>query len=82
VRAYFDRMSGASESRPRFAALMQGRAPRCFRCSGRVRFDRFARSVKRLVLALEEFHTLGIGFVYCSRKGPKKRMSEQEKIGV
>ena len=27
------------------------------------RFDRFARSVKQLVLALEEFRTLGIGFV-------------------
>jgi DNA invertase Pin-like site-specific DNA recombinase len=27
------------------------------------RFDRFARSVKHLVLALEEFQSLGIGFV-------------------
>jgi DNA invertase Pin-like site-specific DNA recombinase len=27
------------------------------------RFDRFARTVKQLVLALEEFRTLGIGFV-------------------
>jgi DNA invertase Pin-like site-specific DNA recombinase len=27
------------------------------------RFDRFARSVKQLVLALEEFRTLGIGFI-------------------
>jgi DNA invertase Pin-like site-specific DNA recombinase len=27
------------------------------------RFDRFARSVKQLVLALEEFQTLGVGFV-------------------
>jgi len=27
------------------------------------RFDRFARSVKQLVLALEEFRTLGIDFV-------------------
>jgi DNA invertase Pin-like site-specific DNA recombinase len=27
------------------------------------RFDRFARSVKQLVLALEEFQTLGIDFV-------------------
>jgi DNA invertase Pin-like site-specific DNA recombinase len=27
------------------------------------RFDRFARSVKQLVLALEEFRTLGVGFV-------------------
>ena len=27
------------------------------------RFDRFARSVKRLVMALEEFQSLGIGFV-------------------
>ena len=28
-----------------------------------VRFDRFARSVKELVLALEEFQVLGINFV-------------------
>jgi hypothetical protein len=27
------------------------------------RFDRFARSVKQLVIALEEFHSLGIDFV-------------------
>jgi DNA invertase Pin-like site-specific DNA recombinase len=27
------------------------------------RFDRFARSVKQLVLALEEFRTLGVGFI-------------------
>jgi hypothetical protein len=27
------------------------------------RFDRFARSVRQLVLALEEFHSLGIDFV-------------------
>jgi DNA invertase Pin-like site-specific DNA recombinase len=27
------------------------------------RFDRFARSVKQLVLALEEFRTLGIDFI-------------------
>jgi DNA invertase Pin-like site-specific DNA recombinase len=27
------------------------------------RFDRFARSVKQLVMALEEFRTLGIEFI-------------------
>jgi DNA invertase Pin-like site-specific DNA recombinase len=29
------------------------------------RFDRFARSIEQLVLALAEFKTLGIGFVSC-----------------
>jgi DNA invertase Pin-like site-specific DNA recombinase len=28
------------------------------------RFDRFARSLKQLVLALEEFRSLGIDFIY------------------
>jgi len=41
-----------------------GRRPaRCVRLGRCLRFDRFARSVKQLVLALEEFRSLGIDFV-------------------
>jgi DNA invertase Pin-like site-specific DNA recombinase len=63
VRVYSDRMSGASESRPGLTALMQDARRGAFDVVVVFRFDRFARSVKQLVLALEEFHTLGIGFV-------------------
>jgi DNA invertase Pin-like site-specific DNA recombinase len=63
VRVYSDRMSGASESRPGLTALMQDARRGAFDVVVVFRFDRFARSVKQLVLALEEFRTLGIGFV-------------------
>jgi DNA invertase Pin-like site-specific DNA recombinase len=62
VRVYSDRMSGASESRPGLTALMQDERRGAFDVVVVFRFDRFARSVKQLVLGLEEF-TLGIGFV-------------------
>jgi DNA invertase Pin-like site-specific DNA recombinase len=63
VRVYSDRMSGASESRPGLTALMSDARRGAFDVVVVFRFDRFARSVKQLVLALEEFRTLGIGFV-------------------
>jgi DNA invertase Pin-like site-specific DNA recombinase len=63
VRVYSDRMSGASESRPGLTALMQDTRRGAFDVVVVFRFDRFARSVKQLVLALEKFRTLGIGFV-------------------
>jgi DNA invertase Pin-like site-specific DNA recombinase len=63
VCVYSDRMSGASESRPGLTALMQDARRSAFDVVVVFRFDRFARSVKQLVLALEEFRTLGIGFV-------------------
>jgi DNA invertase Pin-like site-specific DNA recombinase len=63
VQVYSDRMSGASESRPGLNALMADARRGAFDVVVVFRFDRFARSVKQLVLALEEFRTLGIGFV-------------------
>jgi DNA invertase Pin-like site-specific DNA recombinase len=63
VRVYSDRMSGASESRPGLNALMADARRGAFDVVVVFRFDRFARNVKQLVLALEEFRTLGIGFV-------------------
>ena len=59
-------MSGASESRPGLTALMQDARRAAFDVVVVFRFDRFARSVKQLVLALEEFRTLGVGFVLTS----------------
>ncbi len=60
---YSDRASGAKEKRPGLNALMADARRGLFDVVVVWRFDRFARSVKQLVLALEEFQTLGIDFV-------------------
>jgi DNA invertase Pin-like site-specific DNA recombinase len=62
-RVYSDRMSGARESRPGLQALMDDARRGMFGVVVVWRFDRFARSVKQLVMALEEFRTLGIEFI-------------------
>jgi len=60
---YSDRASGAKEKRPGLNALMADSRRGLFDVVVVWRFDRFARSVKQLVLALEEFRALGIDFV-------------------
>lgn len=60
---YSDRASGAKEKRPGLNALMADARRGLFDVVVVWRFDRFARSVKQLVLALEEFRALGIDFV-------------------
>lgn len=62
-RVYSDRASGAKERRPGLDALMADARRGLFDVVIVWRFDRFARSVKQLVQALEEFHSLGIDFV-------------------
>jgi DNA invertase Pin-like site-specific DNA recombinase len=62
-RIYSDRLSGAKEGRPGLNALMADARRGVFDVLVVWRFDRFARSVKQLVLALEEFHSLGIDFI-------------------
>ena len=62
-RAYPDRASGAKERRPGLDALMSDARRGAFDVVVVWRFDRFARSVKQLVLALEEFRSLGIDFI-------------------
>jgi DNA invertase Pin-like site-specific DNA recombinase len=66
-RVYADKgVSGATERRPGLDALLED----CRR--GKIdmvlvwKFDRFARSLKQLLNALETFRTLGIGFVSCT----------------
>jgi DNA invertase Pin-like site-specific DNA recombinase len=56
-------MSGAKESRPGLQALTADPRRGMFGVVVVWRFNRFARSVKQLVMALEEFRTLGIEFV-------------------
>ena len=62
-RVYSDRASGAKERRPGLDALMADARRGAFDVVLVFRFDRFARSVKQLIQALEEFRSLGIDFV-------------------
>jgi DNA invertase Pin-like site-specific DNA recombinase len=62
-RVYADRMSGAKDDRPGLQALLQDARRGKFEVVLVWRFDRFARSVEQLVLALAEFRSLGIDFV-------------------
>jgi DNA invertase Pin-like site-specific DNA recombinase len=56
-------ISGTKERRPRLDALMADAARRKFDCVLVYRYDRFARSLRHLVNALEQFRALGIEFV-------------------
>lgn len=64
AREYIDvGQSGAKESRPELNKLMEDARKRKFDVIVVWRFDRFARSTKHLLLALEEFRSLGIQFI-------------------
>ncbi len=56
-------VSGTKDSRPALNELMNDAKKRRFDVVLVWRFDRFARSTKHLILALEEFRNLGIDFV-------------------
>ena len=63
-REYIDEgESGAKDSRPQLNELMADARKRKFDAVIVWRFDRFARSTKHLLLALEEFRSLGIQFI-------------------
>jgi len=63
-REYSDNgISGTKDSRPALNELMNDGRKRRFDVVLVWRFDRFARSTKHLILALEEFKNLGIDFV-------------------
>jgi DNA invertase Pin-like site-specific DNA recombinase len=55
--------SGAKDSRPALNELVAAARKRKFDVIVVWRFDRFARSTKHLLLALEEFRSLGIQFI-------------------
>ncbi len=64
IREYIDiGQSGAKDSRPELNELMADARKRKFDSILVWRFDRFARSTKHLLLALEEFRSLGIQFI-------------------
>jgi DNA invertase Pin-like site-specific DNA recombinase len=56
-------VSGAKDRRPELDRMMADARKRRFDAVLVARFDRFARSTKHLVLALEEFQALGIDFI-------------------
>ncbi len=63
-REYTDNgISGTTDSRPALNELMNDAKKRRFDAVLVWRFDRFARSTKHLILALEEFRNLGVDFV-------------------
>src|ERR1700677_1122558 len=55
--------SGVKDSRPELNKLMDNARKRQFDAIVVWRFDRFARSTKHLLTALEEFRSLGIQFI-------------------
>jgi len=64
VREYVDvGESGAKDSRPQLNELMAAARKRQLDAVLVWRFDRFARSTKHLLLALEEFRSLGVQFI-------------------
>lgn len=68
TKIYRDEMSGAKNSRPALDELMADARRGKFGCALVWKFDRFARSVSHLLLALEIFKTLGIEFVSISEQ--------------
>jgi DNA invertase Pin-like site-specific DNA recombinase len=64
VDEYTDKgVSGAKARRPSLDQLMAGARRREFDTVAVWRFDRFARSVRHLLTALDEFNALGVSFV-------------------
>lgn len=62
-KVYSDRASGSKERRPGLDALMADARRGLFEVVLVWRFDRLARSVKQLVLTMEEFQALHIDFM-------------------
>ena len=63
VAVYTDRASGRKEERPELRRLMADARRGEIQVVAVAAFDRFARSVRHLMAALDEFHHLGIEFV-------------------
>jgi DNA invertase Pin-like site-specific DNA recombinase len=55
--------SGSKDTRPQLDRLMKDARARHLDAVIVARFDRFARSTRHLIMALEEFNTLGVDFI-------------------
>jgi len=62
-KEYVDHLSGAKDDRPALISMMNDARKRRVDIVLVAKFDRFARSTKALVLALEEFRQLGVDFI-------------------
>lgn len=62
-REYVDVVSGTTESREQYNQLFSDVRKRLVDVVIVWKFDRFARSTKMLLAALDEFHTLGVDFI-------------------
>lgn len=65
---YIDHMSGSEEQRPGFQTMMADARQRRIDTVLVWKFDRFARSTKALIMALEEFKMLGVDFISFSEQ--------------
>jgi DNA invertase Pin-like site-specific DNA recombinase len=65
-KTYSDKVSGIAEKRPGLDALLDDCRRRKVDVVVVWKFDRFARSLKQLINALELFRQLSIGFVSCT----------------
>jgi DNA invertase Pin-like site-specific DNA recombinase len=63
VYEFIDHVSGASTDRPELSKLWQAARARKIDTVLVWKFDRFARSTKQLIDALEEFRHLGVDFI-------------------
>ena len=59
-------ISGSQDRRPQLELMMKHARQRKFDAVLVARFDRFARSVRHLVMALDEFSSLGVDFISLS----------------
>ncbi len=67
-KEYIDHISGTKEQRPGFQTLLADARQRRVDTVLVWKFDRFARSTKALITALEEFQALGIDFISFSEQ--------------
>jgi len=74
-------VSGTKDSRPALNELMNSAKKRRFDVVLVWRFDRFARSTKHLILALEEFKNLGIDFVERVKAGLRRARENGKRLG-
>jgi DNA invertase Pin-like site-specific DNA recombinase len=63
TEAFIDHVSGATQERPQLHRLWQAVRARTVDMVLVWKFDRFARSTKQLIDALEEFRHLGVAFI-------------------
>jgi DNA invertase Pin-like site-specific DNA recombinase len=63
VQEFIDHVSGATSERPELSKLWQAARARKIDTVLVWKFDRFARSTKQLIDALEEFRHLGVDFI-------------------